>query len=125
MAKRETTRPLERSMKEILSKIHGAPIGYQTFHITKEGTSSILAKDIGDQIEKAYRELGGGYLAEGVASYTNVFVTLASFMLGILMLSPTITGNAIANLSSTNSTILGAILVITSILVGFMGCRKK
>ena len=125
MHKRETMIPLERGMREILSKVHGTPIGIPTYQLTEKGESYVLAKDLGDEMIKAFRELGGGYLAKGITRGINVFVAIASFIIGMFVFSTTITGNVIADVNPTTTNILGVILIITSIISCIIFYKKK
>jgi hypothetical protein len=51
--------------------------------------------------------------------------SVAGFLTGSFLLSPNITGNAISGLTSKNSSILGAVLIIFGIIAGFFWLKSK
>ena len=53
-----------------------------------------------------------------------VVLVIAGVLAGLFFLSPNITGNAIGNLTSSNSSIIGATLLIVGILVGYFYLKR-
>lgn len=52
------------------------------------------------------------------------FIALIGIVVGLYLLSPTITGNLIGNLSKTNSTLIGAVCLIIGIFAGYKSLKE-
>ncbi len=99
--------------------------------LKKEGLDSKISQDtlqiseytvdLGRKVEDAIEKVKGQSDLEGRI----VTTAILGFVLGIFFLSPSITGNVIANLSQTTSNSIGFVLLLIGLISGILFYFRK
>ena len=61
---------------------------------------------------------------EGKLASTSGLVGVIGIVAGLYLLSPSITGNLVANLSKTNSTLIGVVLLVVGLVAGYKALKE-
>jgi len=78
-----------------------------------------------EALKKAKKEKRGRQDQGGLEQTTRGVTAILGVLGGLFFLSSNITGNAIANVSQNSSNILGVVLLVVGLVVGFFWVKKK
>ena len=63
-------------------------------------------------------------MKKGKLNSLSGFIGFIGILVGLYLLSPTITGNLVANLSEANSTWIGTVLLVIGLVAGYKALKE-